>query len=155
MASFSDSRLSNAQFHAHNCHLCPSKQICPCCFKFRSEIYLRISHLYSLALSFLQISLRIFELTNTLKTVFVPTKDNRRLLHNCLAGIAISVCLYFVGFILVQIPHAHVTSNSLFYVIGMKQSGSCHSKCTKVNLLFEKFNLEVTQFTPAGLTNQD
>ncbi|KAG6696026.1 hypothetical protein I3843_09G124300 [Carya illinoinensis] len=52
------------------------------------------------------VSLRIFELTNTLKTVFIPTKDNRRLLHNFLAGSAISLCLYFLSLVLLQIPHS-------------------------------------------------
>ncbi|KAM7524956.1 hypothetical protein LguiA_014858 [Lonicera macranthoides] len=50
------------------------------------------------------ISYRLFELTNTLKSVFIPTKDNRKLLHNFLAGAALSVCIYFISFILVQIP---------------------------------------------------
>ncbi|TYK13262.1 protein REDUCED WALL ACETYLATION 3-like [Cucumis melo var. makuwa] len=51
------------------------------------------------------VSLRIFELTNTLKTTFVPTKDNRRLLHNFLAGAAISVCLYCISLVILLIPH--------------------------------------------------
>ncbi|XP_065619578.1 protein REDUCED WALL ACETYLATION 1 [Quercus suber] len=51
------------------------------------------------------ISHRLFELTNTLKTVFIPTKDNRRLFSNFVAGAAICVCVYFIAFILVQIPH--------------------------------------------------
>ncbi|XP_038895566.1 protein REDUCED WALL ACETYLATION 3-like isoform X2 [Benincasa hispida] len=38
------------------------------------------------------LSLRIFELTNTLKVAFYPTKDDRRLLHNLLAG----VCNWFM-----------------------------------------------------------
>ncbi|KAK1386764.1 O-acetyltransferase family protein [Heracleum sosnowskyi] len=51
----------------------------------------------------MQISCRLFELTNTLKSLFIPTRDNRQLLYNFLAGAAISACLYFIAFILVQI----------------------------------------------------
>ncbi|KAK4361632.1 hypothetical protein RND71_020584 [Anisodus tanguticus] len=51
------------------------------------------------------LSCRLFELTNTLKSVFIPTRDNQKLLHNFIAGVAISVCLYSISFILVQIPH--------------------------------------------------
>ncbi|KAK4733126.1 hypothetical protein R3W88_007387 [Solanum pinnatisectum] len=51
------------------------------------------------------LSCRLFELTNTLKSVFVPTRDNQKLLHNFIAGVAISMCLYSISFILIQIPH--------------------------------------------------
>ncbi|KAI3800634.1 hypothetical protein L1987_28728 [Smallanthus sonchifolius] len=50
------------------------------------------------------ISCRLFELTNTLKTVFIPTKNDRQLLSNFVAGAAISTCLYLVASIVVQIP---------------------------------------------------
>lgn len=50
------------------------------------------------------ISLRLFELTNSLKTVFISTKDNRKLFLNFLAGTTISLCLYSVSLVLLQIP---------------------------------------------------
>ncbi|PSS02953.1 Protein REDUCED WALL ACETYLATION like [Actinidia chinensis var. chinensis] len=59
-------------------------------FMLTTAIYLLISH-------------RLFDLTNTLKSVFIPTRDNKQLLHNFLAGVAISVCVYSISFILIQI----------------------------------------------------
>ncbi|GMI91640.1 REDUCED WALL ACETYLATION 3 [Hibiscus trionum] len=55
---------------------------------------------------YILVSNRLFELTNTLKSVFIPTKDNRWLLYNFIAGVAISLCLYCTSLILLRIPHS-------------------------------------------------
>uniref|UniRef100_A0A0E0FPS8 Cas1p 10 TM acyl transferase domain-containing protein n=1 Tax=Oryza nivara TaxID=4536 RepID=A0A0E0FPS8_ORYNI len=53
---------------------------------------------------YLLISYRVFELTGVLKSAFIPSRDNNRLYQNFVAGIAISVCLYFLSIVLLKIP---------------------------------------------------
>eukprot|EP00262_Sarcandra_glabra_P004996 TRINITY_DN16231_c1_g3_i1.p1 TRINITY_DN16231_c1_g3~~TRINITY_DN16231_c1_g3_i1.p1 ORF type:complete len:312 (-),score=14.93 TRINITY_DN16231_c1_g3_i1:170-1105(-) len=52
---------------------------------------------------YVAISYRLFELTSTLKTAFVPSKDDKRLMYNMIAAAAISLVLYSLSFALLQI----------------------------------------------------
>jgi hypothetical protein len=60
-------------------------------FMLTTAIYVAVSH-------------RIFELTNTLKVAFLPSRDNKRLTHNCVIGIALSGALYILSLMIVSIP---------------------------------------------------
>ncbi|KAH7279067.1 hypothetical protein KP509_37G004000 [Ceratopteris richardii] len=53
---------------------------------------------------YLLISYRLFELTGTLKTVFIPSKDNKKLLHTLSLGLVIFGLLYAFSFLLIKIP---------------------------------------------------
>ncbi|KAL8153615.1 hypothetical protein V2J09_011375 [Rumex salicifolius] len=53
---------------------------------------------------YVAISYRLFELTNTLKFAFVPTKDIRRLKNNAVLGIGICCVLYSLSFMLLKVP---------------------------------------------------
>ncbi|KAF6156592.1 hypothetical protein GIB67_014571 [Kingdonia uniflora] len=53
---------------------------------------------------YIAISYRLFELTNTLKIAFVPSKDDKRLVHNIITAAAISIGLYTIAFIFLQVP---------------------------------------------------
>jgi hypothetical protein len=55
---------------------------------------------------FLTISYRIFNLTTILRGTFVPSRDNKRLFQNFIAGIVIAFSLYFLSLILLKIPVA-------------------------------------------------
>ncbi|XP_019419729.1 PREDICTED: protein REDUCED WALL ACETYLATION 2 isoform X2 [Lupinus angustifolius] len=53
---------------------------------------------------YVAISYRLFELTNTLKIAFVPSKDNKRLVYNIITASIISVILYSLSFAFLRIP---------------------------------------------------
>lgn len=63
----------------------------------------------------LQISRRIFNLTNLLKTNFIPSNDNKRLFQNFIFGATISICLYFTSLVLLHIPGISV-SHEIFWL---------------------------------------
>ncbi|CAL5393506.1 unnamed protein product [Camellia sinensis] len=53
---------------------------------------------------YVAVSYRLFELTNRLKTAFVPSKDDKRLTYNIIAAVIISSLLYTLSFIFLRIP---------------------------------------------------
>lgn len=53
---------------------------------------------------YIAVSYRLFELTNVLKSVFVPIKDDKRLGYNIVAAVVIASCLYVVSFVLLKVP---------------------------------------------------
>ncbi|KAI5650950.1 hypothetical protein M9H77_36955 [Catharanthus roseus] len=57
---------------------------------------------------YVAVSYRLFELTNTLKSVFVPSRDNKRLGYNLVAAIVIASGLYVLSFVLLRIPQMTV-----------------------------------------------
>ncbi|KAG6759808.1 hypothetical protein POTOM_036301 [Populus tomentosa] len=52
----------------------------------------------------LLVSYRLFDLTNTLKTAFVPSKDNKRLTNNIITAAAVSSVLYSMSFVFLKVP---------------------------------------------------
>ncbi|XP_023000207.1 protein REDUCED WALL ACETYLATION 2-like [Cucurbita maxima] len=53
-------------------------------------------------------SYRLSELTNTFKTAFVPSKDNKRIMYNMMSGGAIVGILYSLSFVFLKVPPASV-----------------------------------------------
>eukprot|EP00850_Spirogloea_muscicola_P021617 SM000256S08671 [mRNA] locus=s256:156174:160732:+ [translate_table: standard] len=55
---------------------------------------------------YIVVSLRLFELTNTLKNAFVPAKDNKKLLDNMIAAAVLGATIYTAAYLLIHIPQA-------------------------------------------------
>ncbi|KAL3617197.1 Protein REDUCED WALL ACETYLATION 2 [Castilleja foliolosa] len=90
---------------------------------------------------YLAVSYRLFELTNTLKSAFVPVKDNKRLGHNLAAAVVIASILYVLAFVLLRVPqmmtvgvkilererqdkeYKHVTWKQFLFVVGYGSMG--------------------------------
>lgn len=53
---------------------------------------------------YVAISYRLFELTNTLKLAFVPTKDTKRLTNNFVSAVGVFCVLYSFSFMLLKVP---------------------------------------------------
>ncbi|XVF62410.1 hypothetical protein PTKIN_Ptkin09bG0005500 [Pterospermum kingtungense] len=53
---------------------------------------------------YVAISYRLFDLTNVLKSAFVPTKDDKRLMQNLITAIVISSILYMLSFVFLRVP---------------------------------------------------
>uniref|UniRef100_A0A5B7ACA3 Cas1p 10 TM acyl transferase domain-containing protein n=1 Tax=Davidia involucrata TaxID=16924 RepID=A0A5B7ACA3_DAVIN len=53
---------------------------------------------------YIAVSYRLFNLTNTLKTAFVPSKDDKCLSYNIITAVAISSVLYTLSFIFLKVP---------------------------------------------------
>ncbi|KAI4369509.1 hypothetical protein MLD38_017944 [Melastoma candidum] len=57
---------------------------------------------------YVAISYRLFQLTNTLKTAFVPSKDDKRLVQNLITAAAVSSALYLLSFVFLKFPRIWV-----------------------------------------------
>ncbi|XP_048136839.1 protein REDUCED WALL ACETYLATION 2 isoform X1 [Rhodamnia argentea] len=64
-------------------------------FMLTTSIYIVVSH-------------RLFNLTNTLKNAFVPSKDDKRLLNNMISAAVISSVLYSLSFVFLKFPRIWV-----------------------------------------------
>ncbi|XP_042492843.1 protein REDUCED WALL ACETYLATION 2-like isoform X2 [Macadamia integrifolia] len=53
---------------------------------------------------YIAVSYRLFELTNTLKTAFVPSRDDKRLMYNMITAAVLASALYSLSFVLLLAP---------------------------------------------------
>ncbi|KAH6808584.1 O-acetyltransferase family protein [Perilla frutescens var. frutescens] len=88
-------------------------------FMLTTAIYVAVSH-------------RLFELTNTLKSTFIPSKDNKRLGHNFAAAVVIAGILYILAYVLIKVPQMIVShSPELRYMFRPDTNHCLHYIFTK------------------------
>lgn len=92
-------------------------------------------------LACLQISYRLFDLTNTLKIAFVPSKDDKRLVNNIITATAISCGLYFISFVFLKIPQMLVSFTPLNWLISVRFTLSKMSMSANHSLALKAENL--------------
>lgn len=73
-------------------------------FSFKAIFFRQNFKTFTTWLIILQISYRVFKLTSILKEAFIPTRDNKCLYQNLIAGIAIFTSLYCSSYILQKVP---------------------------------------------------
>nr|GMD89260.1 protein REDUCED WALL ACETYLATION 2 [Ipomoea batatas] len=60
---------------------------------------------------YVAVSYRLFELTNTLKSAFVPSKDNKRLGYNAIAALVIGSAIYTLSSIFLRLSQIMVSES--------------------------------------------
>lgn len=58
---------------------------------------------------YVQVSHRLFELTNTLKSTFIPMKEDKRLGYNIVAALVVSGLLYVLSSVFLRVPQMLVS----------------------------------------------
>ncbi|KAJ8445725.1 hypothetical protein Cgig2_026052 [Carnegiea gigantea] len=74
-----------------------------------TEVKKRIAVKAAVVTNSLLVSYRLFELTNTLKMAFVPSKDDKRLTYNILVAVATSLVLYSLSFMLLKVSQLQIS----------------------------------------------
>ncbi|KAB5544624.1 hypothetical protein DKX38_012736 [Salix brachista] len=70
---------------------------------------------------YVAVSYRFFDLTNTLKMAFVPSKDQKRLTNNIITAVAVSIVLYSLSFVFLKVPQMlkmNIEMDSFQFVTG-------------------------------------
>lgn len=123
--TFSDSKLPIVKLHAHYCDICcgiiSSVPLYYALILPKRMRMVLICLLVSKSRT-LQVSHRLFELTNTLKSTFIPSKDKQRLGHNFAAAMVIAGILYILAYVLIKLPQLIVSLPPRFLLLVSPQN---------------------------------